>query len=235
MEVSDRESNEVSNLRALLLQCERELFQRDRELREVHHRIANSLQLASSFLLFQQKHFDDPRLKAALEMTGLRLQAVSKLHQHLYRHSAASRADLKAFLEELCPEIGTSTGMKCHIEAESISVPGELAQNLAIIINELALNAAKHGYDGQGGGTLKIQCRRDGGDLRLVIADGGRGLGNDFDPYGGKGLGMTVVHSIVQQLSGTLKAEDDHGARFTLTMPLHHVPKSREYSASGTP
>jgi two-component sensor histidine kinase len=220
MESSQEQSSEISNLRALLLQCERELIRRDHELREVHHRIANSLQLASSFLSFQQKSFDDPRFKEAFEKAAHRLTAVARLHHHLHRHSAASRVDLKTFLEELCPEIAISTGMECCITAEPVTVSGEVAQNLAIVINELALNAAKHGYDGQDGGKLKIQCRCDRERLRLTVADGGKGLGSDFNPHGGKGLGMTLVHSIVQQMKGVLEAQDDHGARFILTIPL---------------
>jgi two-component sensor histidine kinase len=213
MNISRDQEIELANVRALL-------FQRERELRELHHRIANSLQLASTFLIFQKKKFDDPDVKAGYETAAMRLAAVGKLHRHLYAHSAASQVDFKEFLEELCPEIANSTGLHCAVEADPIIVSGEMAQNLAIVINEFAMNASKHGYDGQEGGRLKIESRRERDRLRLVVADGGKGLGDSFDPNGGKGLGMSVVNSIVAQLSGTLRADDDHGARFTLTAPL---------------
>ena len=203
----------ISNLRSLL-------FRRERELRELHHRIANSLQLASSFLVFQQKQNADPRVKGPLDAAAARLAAVGKIHRHLYAHSEDSEVDFKQFLEELCPEIAQSTGLGCVIRADPVMISGEMAQQLAIVINEFALNAGKHAYGGQPGGTLKIECRREGARLRLTVADGGKGLGEGFDPNGGKGLGMTLVSAIVQQLNGTLTAEDDHGARFTVTAPL---------------
>jgi two-component sensor histidine kinase len=196
------------------------LFRREREMKELHHRVANSLQLASSFLIFQQKQFDDQRLQDALQAAAIRLGAVGKLHRHLYAHSENSEVDLKQFLEELCPEIAQSTGLGCQVVAEPITVSGDMAQQLAIVINEFALNAAKHGYDGQPGGRVKIECHREADQLRLVVADGGKGLGDDFDPNNGKGLGMSIVGAIVQQLNGNLTAEDDHGARFVLVAPL---------------
>ena len=212
MRFSRDQEVELSQVRSLL-------FQRERELRELHHRISNSLQLASSFLIFQKEKFDDPDVKAGYETAAMRLAAVGKFHRHLYSHSAASQVDFKEFLEELCPEIADSTGLHCAVEADPIIVSGEMAQNLAIVINEFAMNASKHGYSGEEGGKLKIESRREGHCLRLVVADGGKGLGDSFDPHGKRGLGMAIVNSIVAQLNGTLRAEDDHGARFTLTAP----------------
>jgi two-component sensor histidine kinase len=54
-------------------------------------------------------------------------------------------------------------------------VCGETAQQIGIIINELALNAAKHAYWERQGGTVKINSRHDGGRLCLTIAEPGSG------------------------------------------------------------
>ena len=204
---------ELTRLRAVLLQ-------KERELRELHHRIANSLQLASSFLVFQRKQFEDPELRAALDTAVARLDAVGKLHRYIYAHSADSRIDLKPFLEELCPQIGRSTGLLCTASVESMTVSGEQAQQLAIVINELAINAAKHGYRGRGEGVLTVDCRQDGAQLRLSVADAGKGLPDHFSPDGRTGLGMTIINAIVRQLNATLTMGNAHGAYFVLTAPL---------------
>ena len=59
----------------------------------------------------------------------------------------------------------------------------------------------------------------------LVVADEGEGLGRDFlasrgGGAGSQGLGMTILEAVVRQLHGTLQAANDHGARFTITLPL---------------
>ncbi|WP_293455262.1 sensor histidine kinase [Phenylobacterium sp.] len=202
------------------------LTRKERELREAHHRIANSLQLACGFLERQGRGFDDPAVREAFTMAAARLKAVGKVHRHLYTHSADSQVDLKPFLADFCPEIAESTGLECSIDAESVIVPGEVAQDLAIVINELCLNAAKHGYAGKGGGRVCIRCRREEAHLRLVVADGGLGLPDNFSPSRGRGLGLSVIRAITRQLGGRFDASSESGARFTLTIPLAQLSRS---------
>ena len=99
-------------------------------------------------------------------------------------------------------------------------VPGETAQQLGIAINELAMNAAKHAYRQGEPGGLHVDCHRDGESLRLSVYDHGEGLGDGFNAEGATGLGLTIVKAVTRQLRGSLEAHDDHGARFTITIPL---------------
>lgn len=219
---------ELDHLRSLLLR-------RDLELKELRHRVANSLQLVSRFLLIQQNQMNDRRLKEALQAAALRLAAVGQLHRRLYAYGEDAEVNLKEILEDLCADIAQSMGLSCDVVAEPIVVSGEMAQQLAVVINEFALNAAKHGYDGALGGRLTIACHREGDKLRLLVSDNGAGLGEDFDPNGGQGLGLRIVRAIVLQLRGELTAENDQGARFVLVAPLAGPGKRRAYSDSGTP
>ena len=45
-------------------------------------------------------------------------------------------------------------------------------------------------------------------------------LPNGFDPRRNRGLGMEIVADTVRQLGGELRAENDHGARFTILLAL---------------
>ena len=204
----------VSELEGLLLQCER-----DRN--EINHRVANSLQLTSSFLKLQRGRVSDEAAVEALDIAAARVGAVAHLHRHLYTHGIRDRVDIAAFLRELCPEISASIGVKCSVEAEPMELPGTAATQLAIAVNELALNALKHAYDGQEGSAVTIRSRRDGdGLLCVTVADGGKGLPDGFSPDRSTGLGMRIVQSIVSQLGGELRAETNGGAHFTMAIPL---------------
>ena len=48
---------------------------------------------------------------------------------------------------------------------------------------------------------------------------------------------MTIVEAIVRQLQGTLNAANDHGARFTITIPLPRkaAPGERSFAPSEPP
>lgn len=190
------------------------------ERRELEHRLANSLQLAADFLLFEQVRVQDPQARTALAEAAARLSAVGQLHRFLSAHPDDAGVDLEPFLTELCSLIGRSVGLSCSVDADPVTVPGVDAQQLAIAINELAMNAAKHAYRKGEPGSLHVECHRDGAALRLTVSDDGAGLGEEFSAERASGLGMTILKAVVRQLHGSLEARDDHGACFTITLPL---------------
>lgn len=199
------------------------LADQDRQIQELNHRIANSLQLAADMLVFEQLRARDPLAQAALEASRARLVAVGELHRYLYEHADRPSVEMSPFLAGLCQAIAASTGLTCSIQSDLTSVPGDMAQQLAIAINEFAINAAKHAYDGKPGGRLAVTCRRDGHELVLTVADDGRGLGgkglsDGRSPHGG--LGMSIVAAIVRDLKGVLTVNSDKGAAFTIRAPL---------------
>ena len=196
----------------------------DARPRELDHRVANSLQLAVDFLLFEQARVADPVARRALIDTAERLVAVGHLHRFLCAHDDAAEdasVDLKLYFEELAAILGQSTGLDCRAEVEALAVSPSMAQRLGLAVNELATNAAKHAYAPGEPGKLLIQAWRERGRLFVSVADYGDGLGGGFDlEQGHGGLGMTVVRAIARELSARLEAEDDGGARFTLSVPL---------------
>jgi two-component sensor histidine kinase len=204
-------ARELSNARA-------RLADQERQIQELNHRIANSLQLAADMLVFEQLRSRDPLAQAALEASRSRLVAVGELHRYLYEHADRPSVEMTPFLTGLCQAVSASTGLQCTIQSDLTSVPGDMAQQLAIAINEFAINAAKHAYDGKPGGRLLVTSRRDGNELVLTVADRGKGLGEGRSAHGG--LGMSIVAAIVRDLKGALSVQDDNGAAFTIRAPL---------------
>jgi two-component sensor histidine kinase len=184
--------------------------------RELDHRLANSLQLATDFLLFEQLRIVDPTARAALGEAAARLSAVGQMHRFLSAHGQTAAVDFEPFLEHLGGFIAGSTGLNCTVESAPLTLKGEIAQQIAIVINELAINTAKHAYPLGEGGGFHILARHTGDRLLLTVSDEGRGLG----PARDNGLGMTIVQAIVRQLHATLDIADDHGAVFKFSMPL---------------
>ncbi|RAK62524.1 sensor histidine kinase [Phenylobacterium kunshanense] len=205
------------------------LASQERQIQELNHRIANSLQLAADMLVFEQLRARDPLAQAALEASRARLVAVGELHRYLYEHADKPTIELRPFLIGLGDAIAATTGLRVSITADATSVPGDMAQQLGIAINEIAINAAKHAYAGQPGGRLTVTARRDGSDLILTVSDEGKGLG-DGRPGG---LGMSIIAAIIRDLRGSLSAQTDGGATFTIRAPLPAPPPvlSRSFEA----
>lgn len=201
-----------------------------REIQELNHRVANSLQLAADMLTFEQLRSRDPVAHAALEASRARIVAVGQLHRYLNDHADRRSVDLRPFLTGLGHALATTTGLQCLVRTDAITVPGETAQQLAIAINEFAINTAKHAYDGRPGGRLDIVARREGTELVLTVADEGKGLDNAPTHEHAGGLGMSIIAAIVRDLRGTLTAHSDGGAAFTIRAPLP-APAIRSFQA----
>jgi two-component sensor histidine kinase len=212
-------ARELSSARA-------QLASQDWEIRELNHRIANSLQLAADMLIFEQLRSRDPAARGALEASRARLIAVGQLHRHLHDQAARAQVGLREFLRDLGGAISGTTGLNCVAQSADIKVSGETAQRLGIIINECAINAAKHAYADQPGGRLDISCQAECGQLVLTIADHGRGLGGAATS-GRSGLGMTIITAIVRELNGDLSLHDDGGLRVILRIPLSSTAPAR--------
>lgn len=90
------------------------------------------------------------------------------------------------------------------------------------------------------GGTLRIVVERINDHVRAVVADTGHGIRQEdlpkiFQPFfttkeagKGTGLGLTVVHSIVQEHGGTIAVESEpgKGTTFTITLPASKEPEA---------
>ena len=77
------------------------LAQKDLLMREVHHRVQNSLQLVNSMLLLQEQRVSDPILAAHFAEARRRLLAVSAVHRRLWRSDQIERVRLDTYLREL--------------------------------------------------------------------------------------------------------------------------------------
>lgn len=188
-------------------------------LREVNHRVQNSLTLVSSFLSLQKRGSDDAVLRAALDEAQRRVVAVGLVHRRLYRGDQVETIELDRYLGEMRDEMILSMGPEWEtyltLDASPTIVPTDKAVSLGLIVTELIINANKYAYGGERG-PIAIALREDRSDLRLSVSDQGRGAKK---PAGG--FGTRMMESLVQQLRGRLDYLDNRpGLRVILTAPV---------------
>jgi two-component sensor histidine kinase len=190
---------------------------------EGDHRVANSLSLTAALLRMQREQSADDAVRSAILTAEARVASIAKFHAYLHRHGSSERVDLTDLFREVLPEMGAAIGIRCLLAIKAsvrLDVPGRVARQLVIIVNELALNALKHGYGGREGGCLSLELDLEGGMLlKLKVADGGTGLPDGFDAGNGGGLGLRIVSSLVRELGGSLSSYTDGGAHFTIAIP----------------
>jgi two-component sensor histidine kinase len=91
--------------------------------------------------------------------------------------------------------------------------PLDEAVALGLIVNELVTNAAKHAYPPPAGGAIHVSLSHGPEELVLNVRDEGRGLPDSLE---GRGIGMRLVRSLVQQCHGRLEVAGGPGASFTV-------------------
>jgi C4-dicarboxylate-specific signal transduction histidine kinase len=140
---------------------------------------------------------------------------------------------------------------EARLESEGVSVRTNLEpvpdiwadhNHLQEVLLHLIQNAQHAMVDAHGGGVLTIKTTMVESGLRIEVADDGPGIPPEhlpriFNPFfttkqpgDGRGLGLSVAHSIVTEHGGRMWAENrpDGGALFTIDLPIGEPEPARE-------
>jgi two-component sensor histidine kinase len=199
-------------------------------LKEMNHRIKNSLSIVSSMLRLQSSQTSTSTATEQLEAAALRVHAVARAHERLYQSDDVERLDIGRYIEQVCGDVDESVAhCAIHVEAQhDILIATDQAIPLALMVNELITNAAKHAYAGQSGCKIWVGVVREGAAIRVSVRDEGVGLPTSFDMAKGKGLGMRLVRAFLQQLEAKVVLNPQpRGTEFVALVPMTHqlVPR----------
>jgi two-component sensor histidine kinase len=211
-----RELNERHELEKAKGALEALVEQKELLLKEVNHRVKNSLQIVSSILHLQVPHTRSTEAADALRSAAARVRAIAAVHERLYTGEDASVVRLDAFLSDLCGEIGRACGCPNGIttDVQRVDVPTDMAIPLALIVNELVTNVVKHV-----GPPCAISLRPEVGNaLKLTISDAGKG---PPEAQLRAGLGTRIVDAFSEQLGARVETKCVAGGyRIELTVPI---------------
>lgn len=210
-----------ANLRASLEQ--RELL-----LKELDHRVSNSLQVVMSMLHLQAGSTADAGVRQLLLEASGRIAAVARAHQRLRLRDSGGLIELAGYLDEVCRDLATSVG-PCDFASTCpapVLTPSDRAVSVALVLIELVTNAAKHGYANRVPGPIRVRLEPIAGQgLRLSVADDGQGLPADFALEQSPGLGTRIMLALAERLGGQIQASPrEGGAEFALVMPDPAAP-----------
>lgn len=232
-----REVRELNRrLTATLAEKDALLGEKDFLIKEVNHRVQNSLQLVSAFLGVQARNAGSD-VAAQLKEAQRRLAAVALVHRRLYRSDSIQAVDLSRYLLELCEDMKRTMGAewaeRMSLDIAPMLVSADRAVTIGLVLTELVINAAKYAYGG-GPGPLAITLDGHRNQFRLVVADrgerqGGEGQGGGGKPSAHEGFGTQMIRAMVERLSGTIDyAEGDPGLRVIVMAPLEGQPRDGE-------
>jgi signal transduction histidine kinase/CheY-like chemotaxis protein len=138
-------------------------------------------------------------------------------------------------------------------EAEARGIPIEVVTDLdrvppvegqAAALREAVMNLILNAVDAMPrGGRMGLTIRRVDGGVELQVSDAGEGMPEDvrrriFDPFfttrapHRTGLGLSVVHGVVNRHRGTVRVRSEHGGGTTVTL---WFPEGRAHAGHASP
>ena len=185
-------------------------------LREVNHRVANSLQLVSAFVQMQASMLDDEASRLALKDTQHRIEAIMQVHRKLYTSDDVQAVDMGGYLDALVRELqetwSTPTApRRLSLAADPIRLNTDKAVSVGVIVNELVSNACKYAYAPDEPGEVRVGFARDGeAHAVLVVEDDGRGL-EAGTGVKGTGLGAKLIRAMAASLDSEVVYDGGRG------------------------
>lgn len=192
-------------------------------LREVNHRVGNSLQLIASMLTLQSNSADNPEVSEALTLATSRVLAVAQVHRRLYTSGDVQSVAMDQYLESMMEDLRRSSERneltQLSLDCDPVSIDPDRAVAIGMILNELVINALKYAYP-NGSGAVRVAFKKIEDHLELSVEDEGVGFTPQANPNS-TGLGQRIIRAMADKLHAQMEiTAKTPGARVAVSFPL---------------
>jgi len=194
-------------------------------LKEIHHRVKNNLQIISSLLNLQSNYLEDDNAKSLFKETQNRIKTLALVHEKLYKSKDVEYVDLNEYITSIVDLLSYSFNKEYIKVNYNLNVDDlekfdiEKAIPCGLIINEILSNAYKYAFPEKLNGEISIELKKTDNKCIFIISDNGVGMPKHFDANNSNTLGLELIHSLVEQLDGTIKISSKNGTKFHLEFP----------------
>ena len=178
-------------------------------LREMHHRLANTLTVLTSVLRREFTRSASPQFEDSLARCEARIIAFSNLHRSLVVGAANDWVSVQHYFEHLCQALSEALleplGIRCEVSADAGELQSERCERLGLVITELVTNAAKHAFHGRDDSLVRVKLINGIDSWVCIVSDNGGGTA--MAPLG---IGSKILKQLVGALNGTLVIKSGH-------------------------
>ena len=222
--------------RVVILSDVTETRAKDQEIRiksaviqEIHHRVKNNLQTIASLLRLQARRSKSEEVRAALQESVNRVLSISVVHEFLSQQGTED-INVQQVMRQIFDLVGRDMAdseflVRTEFSGPDVVLPSKYASSLALVLNELVLNAMEHAFEGRSSGTIGLAVQEEAGQWQLDLYDDGCGLPADFNPRKTRSLGLSIVRTLIEgDLGGSFVMENDargagHGTHARIRLP----------------
>lgn len=228
-ELETRVAERTRELEAAKRSLEEENLRVESLLRDLHHRVGNSLQLVASFLGLQANQVEGEEAKTTLRAARERVLSIAATQRRLRFSSDHETVNAQQFIDTIVEDMRANLNFEQEIDIETdigdVIIPSRDAVTIGVLLAELVTNAVKYAFRGYDRGAIRICLKQDegAGTFKLSVEDDGVGFdASKTDPHGG--LGTRIIDRLVMALGGelqknTVREGERPGARIDVEFP----------------
>jgi two-component sensor histidine kinase/CHASE3 domain sensor protein len=214
------------------LAIERDRAEAEREraealLRDVTHRIGNTLALVVGFINLHIRHTTDPKSLKTLTGARDRIHAIASAQRRINVASDLELVRIDTLIQAVLDDVVDAVGnerIQLTIDVPPLLASAQVATSLCVLTQEFVVNSFKHAFGEEDAGHVNVRLRRNGSSAaELVVEDNGNGLGCTADRVDGddlehrgrpdlphEGLGSKIAALLTRQFAGTISYEAVH-------------------------
>ena len=217
---------DLTEINAVQRRLEQSVAEKERLMLELNHRVKNNLNLVTSLI-----HMKQTEIGQGVDLSDLRgqINAISLVHQKLFSSGGTQSVQLDSYLADLLPSVFSfypQSPVQVVTTGGDIQLPTATTVTLGVLVNELAMNAMKHGFDSTAPPKFTVSTTTthgaagDSPRLELAVSNNGRMFPEDLDIDNSPSLGLRLISALTQQLRGTLELKRTPQTTITISFPL---------------
>lgn len=177
-------------------------------LNELNHRVKNNMMMLKSLLSVAARTSQNSEARKTLDEASKRVATMAAAQRVLYDTPDASNFSAPLFLGAICETTKQvfPANVQLICDADPIQLPNDIAMPLALILNELLVNAVKHGSAGKAS-IIRVGIKQHGQKQVLTVEDEGSGF--DLRAVRPSSSGLRLVEGLARQIGGIFEVERD--------------------------
>ncbi len=200
---------------------QKSLKEKDILMKELNHRVKNNLVIISSLIKLKNSELGN---RIDLSDIHHQIDAIRLVHEKLYQTDKITHLDLKEYIQDLLNSIFSyfkSHNVLIENKIEHIEIKIKQAISIGLIINEVATNAIKYGFDNNSDIKFIANMIKDNNNQYiLTLANTGKPFPEYIDLDNPNTLGLRLISSLVHQLDGSIELKKKPYPVYTIKFPM---------------